>query len=308
MYETQDQIFLYHGYGLACGGYVERKGERFAIDSVAAGAISIAGGYSETTQKEWRYPGPKSPRGSRGSAPPGDFFISIGETTTRVWSDWKQDEEGAWVTTAESRVSGFNLDGVVTADLLVARLTSVHYKQRKGVKKQQPRISFKGSAFGNLKVKIARTAIPESMAIPIDEVLDDFQTHSELKDALNGKVMPKPRKGFTAGACKAWSRDVGVRNLLEGDDRDREYVRDLRKKFVSKSLTRCSIAGPLSRPNGIGGKGYSIEIDGWGRVFFGEMIVSDSMKQLSMIRFDLGCDTCAAGLVPAVAVNGESMP
>src|SRR5712692_3380121 len=100
MYETQNQIFLYHGYGLGCGGYVERKGERFAIDTVAAGALSITGGYSETRQRGWKYPNPSSRPGSRGSKPPAGLVVSIDETTTRVWSDWKQDEErkdeGVW--------------------------------------------------------------------------------------------------------------------------------------------------------------------------------------------------------------------
>jgi hypothetical protein len=294
MYESKEQILLYHGYALGCGGYVERDGAKLPIDAVAPAVISIVGGKCRTEHPEWQFELPKTAKYPK-------FFIRFSKCVTEVSS--KEDDK-QWTTTAESTVDGLNLCDVIRADRVKMKLTSIHLKKKKGQKKSEPHISFDGSEFAGLSVNGV------SFDIPIDRDLDCFQTHSELKNVIRGKLRPAPRPGLPLPACKQWTENFNPRNLLTAGRKEPEYMRDLARKYVSDKLTRCSIVGDFEVPPETGAvkRGYSIDIDGFGRIFFGEMIVSDGMKRLNMIRFDLGCDGCAGGTVPAGAVNGDSVP
>lgn len=294
MYESKKQILLHHGYALGCGGYVERDGTQLPIDAVAPAVISIVGGKCRTERSDWQFELPKTAKYPR-------FFISLSKCVTEVSS--KEDRK-QWTTTAESTVEGLNLCDVIRADRVTMKLTSVHLKKKKGQRKSEPRISFEGSEFVGLSVNRV------GFDIPIDRDLDCFQTHGEVKKVIRGKLWPTPRRGLPLAACKEWTKNFNPRNLVTAGREEPEYMRDLARKYVSDKLTRCSIVGDFKVPPETGAvkRGYSIDIDGFGRIFFGEMIVSDGMKRLDMIRFDLGCDGCAGGTVPAGAVNGEPVP
>lgn len=298
MYESKDQILLHHGYALGCGGYMDRDGTRIPIDAIAPGVISIVGGKCKTEQPEWQFTLP-----AKGKYP--KFSIMVSKAVTEVFST---EDENQWTTTAQSTVHGLNLCDVIRADRVTSKLTSVHLKRKKGQKKKEASISFAGSEIRGLSVN----GVP--CGVTLDDELDRFQTHGELKDVLGGKLKPKPRPDFPALACKLWSEQFKPRNLLDVLKKDKKkdplYMQDLVGKYVSDKITRCSIVADLDIPPETRAvkHGYSIEIEGFGRIFFGEMRVSDGMKRLDMIRFDLGCDDCGGGTVPSSAVNGEPMP
>ena len=298
MYESKDQILLHHGYALGCGGYMDRDGTRIPIDAIAPGVISIVGGKCRTEQLEWEFKLP-----AKGKYP--KFSIRVSKAVTEVFST---EDDTQWTTTAQSTVHGLNLCDRIRADRVTSKLTSVHLKRKKGQKKKEACISFAGSEIAGLSVN----GVP--CKVTIDQELDRFQTHGELKGVLGGKLMPKPRPDFPALACKLWSEQFKPRNLLDLGKKDKKkdplYMQDLMTKYVADGITRCSIVSDLDIPPETKAvkHGYSIEIEGFGRIFFGEMRVSDGMKRLDMIRFDLGCDDCGGGTVPSSAVNGEPVP
>jgi len=298
MYESKEQILLYHGYALGCGGFMERDGTKIPIDAIAPGVISIVGGRCRTEQPEWEFKLP-----AKGKYP--KFFIRVSKAVTEVVSS---EDDTQWTTTAYSTVHGLNLCDVIRADRVTSKLTSVHLKRKKGQKKKEACISFAGSEIRGLSVN----GVP--CGVTIDQELDRFQTHGELKGVLSGKLGPKARPDFSALACKLWSEQFKPRNLLEAVKKDKKkaplYMQDMVDKFVSDGTTRCSIIADLNIPPETKAVkyGYSIEIEGFGRIFFGEMRVSDGMKRLDMIRFDLGCDDCGGGTIPSSAVNGEPVP
>lgn len=300
MYESKDQILLYHGYALGCGGFMERNGTKVPIDAIAPGVISIVGGKCRTEQLEWQFDLPAEGKYPR-------FFIRVSKAVTEVFST---EDDKQWTTTAQSTVHGLNLCDVIRADRVVSKLTSVHLKGKKGQKKEEACISFAGSEIAGLSVN----GIP--CRVSIDRELDQFQTHARLKTVLKGKLGSKLPPDLTPAAWQSWCDHFKPRNLLHPgpkdpkEPKDPQYLEDLRTKFVSDSITRCSIVADLDIPPKTGAKkyGYSIEIENFGRIFFGEMRVSDGMKRLDMIRFDLGCDDCGGGTVPSSAVNGEPVP
>jgi hypothetical protein len=261
-YESKDQIFLYHGYGIGLGGYLERYGMQLPIPSVASVALSLAGG--ETTNKvgPWQWAPEDEPPTSEGG-----FRISVRGVTARLWTEETPKE---WISNAEIHVSGFNLCDRVEIGHMVSRLKSTHKKKHV---ERNPKISFAGSGFWNVKIE------GKPVPITLDGELDDCASRDELRDLL------KKRK--YADSIKS------------------DYMKDLLKKHVRDDYTRCSIAADVRHDKK---DGYSVELAGFGRVFFGEMLVGDGDKHLTMFRWSLGCDNCGDGTGGGSYLNGDSMP
>jgi hypothetical protein len=198
----------------------------------------------------------------------GGFRISVRGVSARLWTEENRKE---WITNAEIRVSGFNLCDRVEVGFMVAKLRSVHKK--KHVEKH-PRISFEGSGFWN--VRIDKQPVP----IELDNDLDQCASRDELKKLVK-------------------ERDY----LAEAEHDD--YMHELIEKHVNDDYTRCSIVRNIRHPKK---RGFSVDLDGFGRIFLGEMLVADNEKRLSMVRWNLGCDNCGDGTSGSPSVNGDSMP
>ncbi len=276
-YESKEQIFLYHGYGSGVGGYLERYGSYIRIPTVGSAALPNSGGEVKTESGPWEW----SPDGE----PPDGFRISVRGVHSRLWTEETATE---WITNAEIAVSGFNLCNRVEVGRMVTRLQSVH---KKGREKPQPRISFKGSGFWNGRID------DEPVGLAIDQELDEYSTYDELNDVVCGRK----KTSFCPSNLSA----------EEPGDGKPDYFNDLHRKYKSDKHTRCSIVGEVQKKEGSKlpkPKGYSIELDGFGRIFFGEMVVSHGMKTLNMIRWDLGCTDCGGGDGGSGSANGEPMP
>src|SRR5436305_12117724 len=176
-YESKDQIFLYHGYALGAGGYIERGGQQLAIPGVAPGALSIAGGKSVNAYGPWSWAPPGEPS-------EGGFRVSVGETTMTLSTD---ENEGEWITQGEVALKELNLCDRFKVGLIVAKLTSRH---RKKAGREQTRISFHGSQLWNVSVD------GSVIDVPIDHALDAFQTHDELRDVIAGNKGPEPDEAY----------------------------------------------------------------------------------------------------------------
>lgn len=284
-YESKDQIFIYHAYGLGLGGYIERNWQMLPIPSIGSSALSSAGGIacSQSGFFEWAPP----------CEPPGGFYISTASVTSRLWTS---EDDDYWTSEAEIQVAGFNLCNRVKVGLMINRMTSQHKKRKSRSydekRDHQPRITFKDSQFWNVTID------GEPLDVTINRGLDEHATHDELKtlisdDQTNGGQFCR----HSLLACHD-SNDTP------------QYVKDLVQRYRSDKISRCSVVNDIPQPNN--GKfkvhGYSVDIPDFGRIFFGEMMVSDGMKRLNMIRWDLGCENCGGGTGGSSDMNGVPMP
>src|SRR5439155_19201845 len=94
---SRNHVFLYHAYALALGGWVrDRQGQLTAIN-VAPCVLSIAGGYSATSEKNVNLTIPgKYELGERG---PRSFHLFVGNAFAEVRG---AEEDGAYKTTVRS--------------------------------------------------------------------------------------------------------------------------------------------------------------------------------------------------------------
>ncbi len=126
---------------------------------------------------------------------PGQASVSLSQTGGESYSvvrnfDWKGifrfDEAAAYVTGSEDHdsyntlstvtVRGLNIANMVTADLVIARVSSRHDREKNGSISTEGRITLEGSAYQNLRIAgrhvTARLATPRCSNVTFDEALE----------------------------------------------------------------------------------------------------------------------------------------
>jgi hypothetical protein len=128
MTSKQPSHFYFHAVGHAFSARFFRPFEH-VIEAQAATSLPTIGGHANARVENFR----------------AHHFVSFHEAHTHVSGSW-QDEETV-VTHASSRITGLNILDFITADRIVARLTSEY---RRGTK--EAHIIALGSQFDNLRI------------------------------------------------------------------------------------------------------------------------------------------------------------
>jgi hypothetical protein len=304
----RDHVFLYHGYALALGGYVERNGGRQMIDGIAPAVLPVSGGSSHTRRTGYRCP-EREPQTFIGMA--GDERTEFTVTADYAESEVYGSENGCnYRTVARSFISNLNINNVVTAEEVEAILESTH-----------PMQASKGAEHGRIHARTdARESRIKGLRIRGVEVntkrlaaLDDVSTYEELDGLLNNKesALALRHGGLKQAICAT--------GLFDEPKDAPDYVQDL-CRFKRPDLIRCSILENLERKdpkdpnepkdpkNRFKIHGYTIDIPDFGRLYIGELHVTRGAKQLNMLRWDLGCDETGGGTGGSANVNGATMP
>lgn len=284
-YEQKDHIFLYNGYALGAGGFVEIDDEKFYVNAPSS-VLSITGGGRASDSGKVSFSTPRR-KGKR------RFFLTIGKVETEVTGE---ERDGSYVTTTLTTVRKLNVNDVLTADVLTAHTQSVHKKPKKDERAEEAAVLvLPGSDVKGLKINGKRSALKR------DEVAMRIDTLVSARAACDGK-------GLLQNAGPDGQREFRRRNYLDADDQAPLYVRDIASQAArTQSTIRYSIFESLT----IGRKempSAAIEIPDFGRIFFGEVFVTEGMKRLAMIRLDLGCSNCGSLTIGQNATNGETFP
>ena len=282
-YEKKKEVLLYHAFALGAGGYVERDFKSEPIPLSAPLALSVSGGSGQNRQKNYEFVF-RDPNKKRGA----DFRMTIGEVFTEVAATELEDR---WLTTGRSELTNVDINGVVKADFVRGLLNSMHLKRKSlRSKKIEASVVTKGSEIRNLTVN------GNAVLLANDDTIDRNPTHDGLRKFVNAKQK-------TAQAFRQC-------NFLEKSGSKVDYICDM-ERFNSPSHIRASIYGSIAlekQSDRVRAHCYSLDIDDFGRLYIGEVIVSHGSKRLNMLRFDLGCTNCGGGTGGSVDLNGETVP
>jgi hypothetical protein len=282
-YHARTEEHLFHGFASGVGGYIERDFVKQPIPLAGGLALSVSGGVGSTCHNNYDFVYIDKNR-ERAA----DFRLQADKIFTVVTGAERED---GWLTTAQSELVNLDINGVVRADLVRAVTTSFHRRRANlDEPKAEAVISTKGSAFVNLTVR----GVPVRVAP--DETFERYATHEEL------------RQFMASGSSEA--RAFRERNFLERSGRSDDYVCDM-ERFCSDTHVRCSIFQAIEferECKDVTQHCYSLDIPDFGRLYIGEVLVSNGEKQLNMLRFDLGCDVCGGGTGGAAGVNGVTVP
>ncbi len=249
-----EKTFLYDARATGVSGMVTLPFQDL-IQVQAPSALPITGGYSSSRIENFRYK---------------DILSCRSATTVTTGSFSEADQ--SFNTLATATVEGVNILDVVTADLVVARLTSKHPKDG-----GEPSIIPLGSSITNLRVG----GCPVDVQLDMDRFLK-WQTYSDLRKALIED------KEF----CAQLSR--GQQDLS---------TRPPNSALFCSAINRVTPHCAEHKPDG-----HALHIPHFGTLYLGEFLITPYAKSITMIRVVLGCAVEGRALFAHVSGNGQGYP
>lgn len=301
--------FLYHAYALALGGWVKDKDHNFLpIQSVAPSVLSITGGFGSATQNNLNIGlRRKYPFGDGG---PSDFSIFVGHAYTEVRGveDDEDNPFGVYRTTVRSVLDDVRINDVFSVDHAEAILMSVHEKPNSDNMSPEGVVTVGESNMSGVRVAGRRARLTKR----------DYIDREPTYGLLQAQIQERQHELVTAG--KGGVGDSWLDDLCDWHDPAAvppevpEYAHDIaminQRGTRSNSMLRYSLFKSVELPAIPGVKTFksSIDVEGFGRIFLGEVFASNGMKQVSMFRIDLGCDNCGGVGGSGGSTNGGPTP
>lgn len=182
-------------------------------------------------------------------------------------------EHGDYNTVAMVTVRNLNVAHMIHADLIVCRVSSRHHP---GLAEGE--ITFAGSRFEGLKIGGA------SVEPQLDHAL--FATYPTFERFAG--MGDKEARELAPHVCWDPNGKVPERN----------------------GVITCSIVRnlpDLSRSVGAKTNGYAVQLDQFGTIYLGQIIMKPGYRRLSMLRFDLGCPLSGGGEAGGGEGNGSDI-
>jgi hypothetical protein len=255
-----------------------RRPEKHVVDVQGCSALPVIGGHHEnnveaTTHKEWVSHGPIA------TSAHGDYVdaaAGVGTTLGTVAFD-----EAPTQTRVKSRVEDLSILGRVHIGLAAMGLVS-----HSQVGTAQSVILLEGCQLEDVRVDEYRLKIA---------LADDLYCECDTLDKLAAKHaagLPADHEGI----------------LLPADSKATTV-----KEFpIAKGIVKCTIVKKIEWDGAAHPDaeihGHVVRVKNFGRIYFGEMFITDHSRRLNMVRFQLGSDvggevTCACG-----ETNGGTWP
>jgi hypothetical protein len=283
------RTFLYHADASAIGGTINRPFNGF-VPSQTSISLPIVGGFLKKERKgrKWK-----------------DIVGYDSESTHVSGSKKDEPEDGPWTTQVSATVTGLNILEVITADKVVAQLSVAHPHDG-----GEPTISVIGSQFENLRIS-GKKVEPVIRYDLFDE--HDGSSEQDPKKRYPKKTWPRQEKFLAkVTAQKAQARNKYAEKYnkapLPGWIRHHFHWFDSEQGLNDRDYIQCSLIDHLPElPENFPGVvcGNAIYIPGFGKVYFGEVIVHQKVFTVSMIRAQLGSPVGGAISAATVRSNGQ---
>ena len=274
---TTSPTYHYHAWAHAVSGHLKRP-LNHVIEVQAGTTLPTAGGHGSSRAENFRL----------------HHMVSFDSAYSQVSGSEKEEEEGKIVhsTVATSVVEGLNILDVVTADRVVARVTSRHesHAKRKVVPPEyesepEPHILILGSRYENLRVAgfEFKVDLHHDLFLKLDtfgKVMKEFEEHGDFWKMAHRPVAPgqSPPK--------------------------------LPKKVDHQGVVSCSLVKQLepAKCPGIvyhGHYGHVLVVPEFGKIHLAEVLCEYGRKTLTMLRIELGSPNGGAMLVAQAGSNGR---
>jgi hypothetical protein len=253
-------------------------------------------------------------------------IISYSAAHTQVAGHASDKHDGASVTLATSVVENLNVLNVVTADRVVAQISTTHIPGE-----PSPHVTFLGTHFENLRIArhraepylnltLAGTRAEGKDALPTDKgtgLMKAVETqYQRVKAALAGEDRKKMRlqdadaslgtkyHGFDLNYGTIRKQATEAReNNNEWDGVTCSLVEHVEIKDISvKGADGQSIQIPPPAKS----FGHMIHIPDFGNIFLAELTVNHNSYHLTMIRLEMGCLAAGGSSIGTCSVNGTT--
>jgi len=254
--ESVPRIYIYNGHGHALSGHIARPLDH-QIEVQAGMTLPTTGGVGHSRVENFRF----------------REYVSFAAGYTYVAGS--KSNKDTYTTLVTATVEKLNILDVVTADRVVARLSSSHK-----LDEDEPHITLLGSTIENLRI----------CGCPVHIEFDDdlflrLNTFDTLKKEFDGNA------GFrkmAADPCITTQPKVPV---------------DPRGVFLCSLLKELKTDCP-----GVRCVGHAIEVPEFGRVYIGEVLAQHRKRTVTMLRLELGCPVYGTMMASQGAGNGHPLP
>jgi hypothetical protein len=284
MNASSDSVFYYRAHANAFGGTFRQPLVR-EVSTRASASLASAGGYQHVTEEKFAV----------------DGLMSVERAYVRVYgsehthkqrvsaTEWRTVR--SWRTVSSAVIEGLNILDVITADRIVAQITVDHPEG--GI---EPTITLQTSRYESLLINGAQVSV----------TLEPGIFGPRKAQAGQKPVGPRNFSDLKAVACTQYNN----RNAKTGTN----PVFDRLKKFdpdtdlLEKGSALCSLVQDVDPHGHFESLGHMLHVPDFGNVFLGEMLISRSSAQLTMLRVEMGC--MAEGELSGCSTfsNGRPMP
>jgi len=254
-------------------------------------------------------------------------IISYAAAHTQVSGHASDKDTGASVTLATSVVEDLNVLNVVTADRVVAQISTTHYPGE-----YCPQVTFLGTHFENLriarhraepylKLDLAGARAEGKDALPVNKgtgLMNAVEAqYQRLKKEIGGLAdkerekmrlrdtdvsLAKKYYGFTLDHSKIQQQAIAAKKDDNWDGITCSLVEHVEIKDISvKAADGKSIQIPPPAET----FGHVIHIPDFGNIFLAELTVKHNSYNLTMIRLEMGCLASGSTTIVTCNVNGR---
>ena len=277
--------FFYHVHGSALGGVIKWPGEYDIDGSRSATSLPITGGRNLAKAEPFKLV-------HKDNAKQTEVEI-LTHTGASTEVSGHQASDGSFHSEVTSTVEGLNVNGVLTADKIVAHLKSVH-KGDNG----EGCIITKGSDFVGLKINGAEVKV---------DLDHDLFSECDTKEKFCKKH--KQDEQFRHKVCKQflWG---------EFDPDTPDFIKE-RYSWVtppgsmpeSRGVIPCTIVKSIStKASGTTVHGNVLVVENFGKIFLGEILMIENMRRLTMMRLELGSPVGGTVIICGGDNNGTPFP
>lgn len=311
--EGRNHVFVYHGYALALGGWVRDKNRQFtALPALAPSVLSITGGFCSASEKNVNFYVPTSyVWDDQFIASSFNLFVGHAYTEVRGTVEDSDRPFGAYTTTVRSVLDDVRINDDFYVEHAEAILQSTHDNPGNDTPKTEPEVRVANSNMSGVRVRGQKVTLN-----PHDDI-DRIPKYDDMNGAVQSYMKSLSTVGANAGkggpGTNPWLADLcnwhDPNSIPPGAPL---YVQDMAKiNSQSTDRFRYSLFKDAQVPPGNGIKSTfasSVDVENFGRIFFGEVLASKGTKQVTMFRIDLGCDNCGGVGGSDGTTNGGPMP
>jgi hypothetical protein len=226
--------------------------------------------------------------------------ISFHSAYTQVAGNKSLKPGHGWTTLVTSVVEGLNVLDVVTADRVVAQISTDH-----PLAGYVPAVTFLGTRFENLKIAGHHVKPDLNLELCVPKPQNDTPYIED--PAFLNRVAQQYAQINRAKDLPDWGREKYHKDLLDvGKIKQQDEA--AKKVQGERAKVECSLVNSVAQALPGSTFGHVIEVPDFGKIFLAELEVDRDSFHLTMIRLDLGCVAHGHGKIVKGSINGNTRP